>query len=198
MTSLVAGIDFSTKRIDVALIPLEDDHGDRRVPPVRFTGHDFPDFTLAHWRRQGPSAQFRSQHRCHEVAEILPILLNIVDPIDDPPAVFVEEPFGGGRGGHTTADNPLREIYGAILAVALATPLSPNQWRRELGLPGPAKFTKFDAIRHAADWISAQDWDPFWDQIHDPRPAYPDEHKAEALLVALAGRAQLWKHAPTT
>lgn len=87
---------------------------------------------------------------------------------------YVEKPRG------PFAVRQLNGVYGAVMAsiprhIARAG-IEPLEWRRELGLP--RKFPKGDAIREAENWIAGHGW----------VPEHVDEHKADALFVALAGR----------
>jgi hypothetical protein len=176
--SLLAGIDLSTKRLDAALIPA--DAEDTTVPPVVFRRFDLPRMPT------GCTAQHRSVERLRDVHDgMRELLRDIRDPSKSyfdqlwwVSSVWVEEPFGP----RNKATNALREVYGGILAsipphIERAA-IAPREWRRTLGLDP----TKDASIRSARRWL---------DERHVTSSC--DEHQAEALLIALAGRELTWR-----
>lgn len=177
MTALLAGIDFSTTQLDAALIPLDKDHGDPTCPPITFR------------RAQIPQSPDKSQ-RCRLRLVVLKLLsgIPITDgttthvPGHDVCLTYVEEPYGRYR----TSDRALLPIYGALICAPQthATGIHVQEWRRELGLPGNLK--KDHAVDAAWTWLADH-----WHHI-TPRDRLTagklDEHMAEALLIALAGR----------
>jgi hypothetical protein len=189
--TLLAGIDLSTKRIDAALIPADPD--DTTVPPVTFRRFDLPRMPT------DCTAQYRSVERCRVVREAMRELLQPViwktrsvgrstgpGPVHDVLSVWVEEPFGP----RNKATNALREVYGGILAsipphIERAA-IAPQEWRRA-HVPDVAHFgwTKDDSITYACQHL----------YTHDPRHMNTviDDHMAEALLIALAGRELTWR-----
>jgi hypothetical protein len=174
--TLLAGIDLSTKRLDAALIPLDPE--DTTVPTVVFRHFDLPRMPT------GCTAQYRSVERCRVIREGVRELLRGLPAGADGLAypygvssVWVEEPFGP----RNKATNALREVYGGILAsipphIERAA-IAPQEWRRTLGLDP----TKDASIRSARRWL---------DDHHVTCSC--DEHQAEALLIALAGRELTW------
>jgi len=154
--TLLAGVDLSVSRLDVAIIPLDPD-----------TPRD-PVFVTEHV----PQATDKSQ-RCRQIGRIIPLMLRDYD--QDVTMVWVEEPYGPYR----TADRALLPVYGAVLASIPAwmeaTGITTREWRSVLGLP--LGLSKTQAILEA----------------HSRCPDLErtlDEHEAEAVLVALAGRAE--------
>lgn len=206
MGSVLAGIDFSSKAIHAALIPLDPDDGSD-APPVTLRS-----FVMPSWRG-GTTPAFRSVERCRVVRVAMRELLAGVDPLTEaheqllatvtisPPHpgvatfnfsqwypihevvhVCVEEPFGASR----KADNVMRELYGAILAsipphIERDT-ITTQEWRRIIWPDGDS----FADLR--TDWKAAA--------IGMASPiagAVLDEHQAEATLIARACRARLDK-----
>jgi hypothetical protein len=130
---LIAGIDYSTRAIDIVLLDEDSDAA---------TWHRFelawPDFSDAFARARsvpvnvpGPRAEFW----------------------DDVLAVGIEDPRGYNAGA-------LFRIQGALLTRIprdkLVHPLIPSQWRKTVGLPGNA--SKDDVARWAnAHWLQPLD-----------------------------------------
>lgn len=133
--TLIAGVDLSTTRIDVAILPLDPESP--RVPV---------------WRSERlPSSKDRHD-RCRHVPQALHSLL--VDAEQDVTMVWVEEPFGRFR----SADRALLPIFGAVLASVPkwieATGIGPLEWRRVLSLPAGLK--KGDAIQRVEELTRQQ------------------------------------------
>lgn len=154
--TLLAGVDLSVSRLDVAIIPLD------------------PDQQRSAIFRHEPVPKVKDRHqRCRYIPGIIRSLLK--DEDQDVTMVWVEEPFGRYR----TADRALLPIFGAVLASIPAwitvTGVGPLEWRRILGLP--AGLSKAPAILEAHS------------RCPDLEGAL-DEHEAEAVLVALAGRLE--------
>ena len=96
--------------------------------------------------------------------------------------VWIEEPWGPYR----NADRALLPIYGALLATVPpnipATGIHTQDWRRALGLS--PNLAKADSIKAAQEWLVK----------HAPTFAgVLNEHHAEALLIAAAGRVITWR-----
>jgi hypothetical protein len=94
--------------------------------------------------------------------------------------VWVEEPFGP----RNKATNALREVYGGILAsipphIERAA-IAPQEWRRTLGLDPTGRRTRASARPTSGSTTTTS-------------RAACDEHQAEALLIALAGRELTWR-----
>lgn len=185
MTSLLAGIDLSTKRLDAALIPLDPDHGDPNCPPVVFRHVLLPN-------EKGATPLYRRVERAramrrlvHELLKPVPYTLPAPHQIatHDVASAWLENPRGRHRNDALTGT--FDAIAAAIPSHIIVAGLDPQEWRRELGLP--ARMPKASAQIWTRDWLSDQG------VVH--RGAHPpDEHLAEALLVALAGRQILQRH----
>lgn len=176
MTALLAGIDWSTKALHAALIPLDEDHGDPSCPPVVFRYEELPKLGA------DPVARIREAQAAVQV--VTRSYLPTLDDRHDVVSVWVEEAWGN----HRNTDRALLPIYGAIVSGIrdrqTVAGISAREWRKELGLD--LRLTKEGAVREAQDWL--------WQQ--GPRRSYRlDEHQAEALLVALAGRQIMARHA---
>lgn len=149
---MLAGIDFSTRAIHAALIPLEHGNGEPHVAFRHIAIPKSPNPLDRYYQ-----ARLAMRTLCQD-EKGYPIHL-----------VVVEQPMGrfGVR--------PLWGMFGAIVAsvpgIAAVTALDPQTWRRELGLP--PRMTKEQAIAEAAMLLGLGGL---------------DEHSAEALLIALAGR----------
>lgn len=167
MTSLLAGVDLSTKQLHCALIPLDADHGDPAVPPVTFRS-----VSLEQTNDQG--SRFRSIRE--GVSELLWMATT-----NEVVSCWVECPRPPHHLRGTTSARLMAMVYGAVMASIplhiVRNSLEPQEWRRTLGL-NPS-LSKPEAIAHAHLWIESHT---------TTRPANLDEHHAEALLVALAGR----------
>lgn len=167
MTTLLAGLDFSSRAIDAALIPL--DPADTSTPPVTFRRFELPVF-----KPGATTSQYRSVERARTVAFVPMLLLgSLHEGGPDVECVWVEEPFGHSQ-------NVMRELYGGILAsipthVAVST-ITPAQWRKHHGISSGKAVSKIYA------WNAMATFYPECDN------RFPDEHQADALLVALAGR----------
>lgn len=162
MTMLVAGIDWSTKAIDVAIIPLDHDHGDADLPRVTLRRDALPHV----------DADQRPAH----AAYITTILLRSVEGYDVR-HVFVEEPWTRSF----RAAGAMFPVYGAILAASWLPPdgrrrvsgLSATRWRQTLKLGRALDKQSYvqDALRREPEL-----------------PRTISDHQAEAYLIALAGR----------
>lgn len=189
--TILAGIDLSSKAIHAALIP--SDPEDTSVPRIVFRSVTLPSFDSKRLYPGGTTAQFRSTQRCRAVREAVQTLLRgpwrgpeSLSRMDDVTSAWVEEPKAGGP-NRSKSDNPLREIYGAILAsipphIERAA-IQPREWRAVLAaadperISNPMRWQKQDSIALADSWLGAHNADRL-----------VSEHEAEALLIALAGR----------
>ena len=122
--STVAGIDFSTRHIDIVLIP--EDPDERGA-----THHAFP--------LEGADAFDRTRN----IRQAMP-LRSWWDE-QGVTAIGIEEPMGPG---HITAK--LKAVQGGILqtlpAALLVHPLSPSEWRKGAGLKGNATKDEVQAF----------------------------------------------------
>jgi hypothetical protein len=157
---IVAGIDWSSKAIDVALIPLDTNHGDAELENVTLRRDAIP--------------QIDPLERPWHAANITVQLLRDVAgyTVSD---VFVEEPWTRSW----TAAGAMFPVYGAILAGGRLGgrrihALSSNQWRTLLNLP--RRLEKASAVEDAIRREPLLARSPITD------------HAAEAYLIALAGR----------
>jgi hypothetical protein len=190
--TLLAGIDLSTKRLDAALIPADPD--DTTVPPVTFRRFDLPRMPT------GCTAQYRSVERCRVLRDAMRELLQPViwktrsvglstglGPVHEVSSVWVEEPFGP----RNKATNALREVYGGILAsIPLhieRAAIAPQEWRRVVL---EAEHGHLDRAWQKEDSTDLAD---LYLHRHRQSRAGIDEHQAEALLIALAGRELTWR-----
>lgn len=109
---MIAGIDFSTKAIDIVL--LDDDTDAATWHRFELTGQD-------------------AFERARDVARAMPGPTNAF--WDSVVAIGIEDPRGYGAGS-------LYRVQGAILAKlpgrTLVHPLIPSSWRKTVGLPGNA------------------------------------------------------------
>lgn len=184
MTLLLAGIDFSTTAIHAALIPYHP--GDETRCILRRA-------RLPGWKPNTTTTQYRSAERCRAIAGAIRVLLGEPRTEGRVISVWIEEPFGRGGG---LADNVLRELYGGILAsvpfdTARAS-IAPSQWRKTitsrsegLGLCAPPPLIGNTRRRDWKAW--AIDTAGDWQQKRELVPT-TNEHEADALLIALAGR----------
>lgn len=167
--SLLAGIDISTKRLDMAIIPIDVDTPQR----VTFRTAELPE----------PKGDDGVRARSIRLA-VRDLFLQ-----HDIASAWVEIPIGPPKYRATDSAHLMTGVYWAVMAtiplqVARAG-ITTLEWRRELGFRGTLE--KNAAIDAAATWIAGNVPPRKW-------TAPPDEHQAEALLVALAGRAITWKH----
>jgi len=161
---VIAGVDFSTRAIHAALIPLEHGNGE---PPIVLRHEPIPESPDP--LRRYYEARMATRRICADT-DGHPVNL-----------VIVEQPMG------RFAVRPLWAMFGAIVGsvpgVASVTALDAQAWRRELGLP--ARLTKQAAIEKALDWLYATR------AFTAPRANTTlSEHHADAILIALAGRQQ--------
>lgn len=183
MTALLAGIDWSSKAIHAALIPIDPDHGDPTTAPVTFRHEPLPDL-------QGdPTIRIRAAARSTRE------LLRSHWPDTLIMSAWIEEAYGRFR----NSDRALLPIYGAIVAgVPVGVPVAgirSHDWRKELGLQIGATSSaeaKAEAQTLVLDWLS--DNTP---ADSDGTKAFrvPDEHEVDALCVALAARQILNREA---
>jgi hypothetical protein len=130
--SAIAGIDFSTRFVDVVLLDEDTDHADWHRYPLAGLGDAFD--------------------RTRTVRYALPSR----SWWDDVIAIGIEQPFG--RGSSVT---PLYRVQGAILAclppLTLVQPWIPSSWRSAVGLAG--NCSKDDVAAYVHDnCLEAIDW----------------------------------------
>lgn len=177
MTALIAGVDLSTHHIDVALIPIDPDHGDPTCPPVT-------------WRRVAITADHRDTgHRCYQAAAAARTALTPIAVPGTPghtvESAWVEEPWGPYR----NIDRALLPIYGSVCvgayrATKTVATIATIDWRPIVGLTRGATKERCQAV--AADWYR---------RTTGRVATIPatDHNAAEALLIALAGRTLTWR-----
>jgi hypothetical protein len=124
---MIAGIDYSTRAVDVVL--LDEDSDAATWHRFELEGADAFD------RTRSVREAMRRQHQY------------LASVWDDVLAVGIEDPRGYNAGA-------LYRIQGAILATipqaTLVHPLIPSQWRKTVGLPGNASKTI------VAEWANCQ------------------------------------------
>lgn len=164
MTCLV-GIDFSTRSIHGAIIPLDPTSSDIQL--AMFRTADLPRSSDVATRCRAVRLALRDWWRY-----ATPRL-----PGWDVTSAWVEEPIGPHRG----ADRALLPLLGAILGAVptgtTAATISTLEWRRTLGLP--LRMTKQESLDRA--------------DAYGATP--PTHHHADALHIAHAGRTLCRKHA---
>jgi hypothetical protein len=116
---MIAGIDYSTRAVDVVLLDEDTDAA---------TWHRFP--------LEGKDAFDRARNVHNALAAAEGFYITRASAFwDDVLAVGIEDPRGYGAGS-------LYRVQGAILscipAPVLVHPLIPSQWRKTVGLPGNA------------------------------------------------------------
>jgi hypothetical protein len=170
----------------VTLIPL--DPQDTTVPPVVFRRFDLPRMPT------GCTAQYRSVERCRVVRAGVRELLRYVladyrggVASHEVTSVWVEEPMGP----RNKATNALREVYGGILAsipphIERAA-IAPQEWRRVV------LEEEHGHLDRAWQKDDSTDLADLYLHRHRKSRAGIDEHQAEALLIALAGRGLTWR-----
>lgn len=128
--TVLAGVDFSTKAIHVAFVPLDPDVDVRPMLAVR----ELP-------KTRDPAERVRAARRT------LRFLLRCVETMPwglDVTSLWVEEPIGQYR----NADRALLPLYGALLTChTAATGITAQDWRHALGIAPRA--SKADLIAHA-------------------------------------------------
>lgn len=173
---LIAGVDISTRAIHAALIPLDPTIG-----------------AFAELRCARVAVADKGPQRLRNVRKAMHHVL--ADATDgEIVAVFIEQPpfFGKLRGG-----TELIEVYGAACAstplrIDVVGSMQPQTWRSKVGLAlepheknGRAALDgawKRAAIRRVLDSCLVE-------------ADYPlNEHEADSVLVALAGRGLWWKN----
>ena len=169
--SLLVAFDISTKALTGCVVPLE-------PTPYPFSQPRYFDHGLPTFKTGTTTPQLKSIERCRAVKA-----WRFSDTIDIPgrcEVVAIEEPFGAYKG------NELREVYGALISSvpswAHVIPMTAQQWRRKLwSIAGTKGAVDKEGGRAA---LRAIDCDGY---------AMPeDEHRCDALGLALAVRAQWW------
>lgn len=171
MTALLAGVDISTVRIDVALIPL-----DPRAEPFAICRNH----QLKRHAERGDDPETQLLRALRLSRGIMRGLFEDCDVAE----CALERPITPGK-SMATAGPPLNRVLGALTAaipVAVNVVwLSPHDWRRELAASNlNSKPAGHDAVRqypeaHAAGHLL-------------------DEHELDALGLALAWRSLLDRH----
>jgi len=158
---MIAGIDFSTKAVDVVLLDEDTDAAEWRR--FELTGHD--------------AFQRTRSIRTHFVGFAHSMW-------DDVLAVGIEDPRGYNAGA-------LYRVQGGILtcipAATLVYPWIPSEWRKQVGLPGNASkqtVAMFARERRVAQAL----WDSA-DGYRSP-PMWPQD-ACDAYCIALATRQRL-------
>lgn len=157
---MIAGIDYSTKAVDVVIVPADADHGDPDLPRATIRCERIPQGTPV--RRPGHAA-FLTVQMLADVAGY---------PVTH---VFIEENFTN----RTNAARALWPVQGAIMAAAWrpgwrdVALISTNSWRRHHALPFQA-----DKPTYVAAALT----------MEPTLPRDITDHTAEAYLIAIAGR----------
>lgn len=143
---MIAGIDYSTRAVDVVLLDEDTD--------------------AATWHRFELEGQ-DAFDRARSVREAMRVpYAGLTDKWDAIIAIGIEDPRGYNAGA-------LYRIQGAILAClptsVLVHPLIPSQWRKTVGLPGNA--TKAAVQRYVIDYLPDMDA-ARWDWPQDACDAY--------------------------
>lgn len=226
MGSLILGVDISTKAIDLAFLPL--DPTDPSAPPVEFDRLELPKFDSKRLYPDGTTQQFRSAERCMVIGRDVGDIATARPATDSPAsagwatfrqvggalrnlvtAVWVEEPVAPNMGGATEGADAVREVYGAVLSSldsdAHRSGIPPRPWRKIVGgfptsiyrpetgrKSAPrAKELKATAIDLAGQWCDRY-------ATGGSMPNVLHEHRADALLIALACRLDQWAKAPAS
>lgn len=173
MTALVAGIDISTVRIDIAMIPL-----DPAATPFAICRND----PLRRYAERGDDAETRLLRALRLTRGIIRNLLADCDVVE----CALERPITPGK-SMATAGPPLNRVLGALTAaipVAVNVVwLSPHDWRRELAAANlNSKPAGHDAVQQ-------------YPEAHAAGHRL-DEHELDALGLALAWRSLLDRHRP--
>ena len=178
MTALLAGIDISTKALHAAVIPLDPDHGDPACVPVQFRTQTLPAVADEGLRYKAIHVALR-----HILSS---------DKHGDIVLCYVEKPRSPHHLRGTQSAQRMAAVYGAVMASTppsiTSAALEPLEVDHELGLPRAKrplyKDRKARNIDTADRWLTAAG-----------ASQRIDEHQADALLVALAGRqlnARAW------
>lgn len=166
MTALVAGIDLSMMRLHAALIPLD--------PEARPQG-------MCHFRDVRVTG--RGDERLDNIAPLVRELLRPTFDGDTVEVAYVEKPKGRWRAPSLDA------LYGAIRNSIPPhihrDAFTPAEWRAELGIA--SRYTKERGKQEARDWLYR------YDRNAAAKAETIDEHHAEALLIALAGRQRNYR-----
>lgn len=177
---LIAGIDLSTVAVHAALLPLD--------PTI----HAFAELASCRIPRDTHAERLRHVRRAvHQV---------LADRDDgEIVSVWIERPPIYGGTFRPAFHDELLEVFGAVgasipLRITASASLYPSEWRTEVML------TRDEADRPA----SGRKWrDGAWKRAAITRVKdsclveadYPlNEHEADAVLLALAGRGMTWKH----
>jgi hypothetical protein len=192
VTAQLAGVDFSTHAIHVAIIPLDPDHGDPETPAVIFRHEPLP--SLA----GNAVTRIREARRLMRRELLRPTRRYESADIDYIAHVTVEEAFGRFR----NADRALLPLEGAIVGGVpdhmTADLLTPYAWRKELGLrigAATSAEAKAEANTYVLDWLSDNTPASSVDGVPMKAFAMPDEHETDALCIALAARQILHREA---
>lgn len=185
--SLCIGIDFSTKRVDLAAIPLGlDARGgpwrvsvprDKSEQLIAFGGRAIDEAML----RIGYLAGYDAALAINPEATVEQISHSVRMTHVDIISACLEKP--AGRHVHPS----LWELYGALGANLLrrchaVTGLYPVEWRTAIGLEGRAKNSKEAGNERVRDlYTAAATW---------------DEHELDALGIATAWRLIQWEAIP--
>lgn len=161
---MIIGLDISTTRIDAAIIPIDHDAGG--IPTVTFRHATIP-------QTKGAEPLYRRVERARNMTRAIAPLFRDVDGWEIH-LCYIEEPRGRFRNDALTGT--FDSICTAIPTGIAVSGFQPQAWRRELGLS--PRLSKTDAIVAAMEWLI------------DKRAGRitMNEHAAEALLIALAGR----------
>lgn len=184
VTALLAGVDWSSKALHAALIPLDPDHDDETCPPVTFRSVRLPPLL-------GDGI-----HRIRSVRQATRELL--VHHPNEVHTVWIEEAYGQ----HRNTDRVLLPIYGAIVASVplymTVAGLRAYDWRQELGLrigAATSAEAKAEAHTYALDWLSDNTPASLVDGVPTKAFRMPDEHEVDSLCIALAARQILHREA---
>lgn len=160
---MIAGIDYSTRAIDVVIVPADADHGDAAIPRATVRSARVP--------QERPSR--RPGHAAFLTVELLADVAGYAVT-----HVWIEENFTH-RG---TATRALLPIQGAVMAAAFRSGwrdvdlISANAWRRHHDLPFQG-----DKATYVAAALT----------MEPTLPRDISDHLAEAYLIAIAGRDML-------
>lgn len=172
LIDLIAGIDWSTKQIDVSLIPLDPStkyllFRTAWLPKTereRAAGKCVERLLLPDSEWEGVTATDAGKLHVHPIR-----------------SVWLEEPWGP----HRNTDRILLPLYGAMLS-HIEQPcgtMSAREWRAALGVSPNSK--KEDMIAEAIR---------LRDAFSMPARGFT-EHQAEAFLLAVVGRDLIWRNA---
>lgn len=175
MTALVAGVDFNSEQIDVAIIPLDLDHGDPDLPVATFRVEKLPP--------NHGHTDLRPVHAAY-------LMQRLLAPVNgyDVTQVWVEEPFTMSM----QSAKVLGGIFGAVKAGSWlprdrrhVESISADAWRAILGMKkrGPNSDLKQASKEKAGE-------------LYGPGMILAlSDHLAEALLIAHAARQEMTRGA---